>query len=175
MADRMLVIESFEQLDTRKLMDVYAESNEENIDYFFPDAEDRAEALRKVEQGFLDYLRGDFFTGSGRRYYILERDGQWLSALRLYPIRDGLYYLEALETHPAHRRQSCASRLLRALIGELKARGAFRLCDCVGRNNLPSRLCHERCGFRIVGEPGFDWLRGEPDEGTVGMTYEYKL
>ena len=175
MEEKMLVIGSFEQLDTRKLMDVYAESNEENIDYFFPGAEDRAEALRQVEEGFLGYLRGEFFTGKGNRYCVLERDGLWLCALRLYPVEDGLYYLEALETRPDCRRQGCASRLLRALIGELEAQGPFRLCDCVGRRNLSSRLCHERCGFRAVAEPGFDWLRGEPDEDTVGMMYAYKM
>ena len=167
----LLTISRFEELDARKLMDVYGESNEENIDYFFPGAEDRGEALKKVEAGFLDFLRNDFFTKPGNTLRVLEADGLWLSAVRLYPIRDGLYYLEALETHPAYRRQGCAARLLRALIRELEARGSFRLCDCVGAGNLPSRLTHERCGFQVVSEPGFDYLRGEDDEGTVGMAF----
>ena len=172
--EHVLRIESFEQLDPEKLMAVYGESNEENIDFFFPGAEDRSEALKKVEAGFLDFLRNDFFTKPGNAYRILEAEGVWVSAVRLCPIREGLYYLEALETHPAHRRQGHAARLLRALIRELEAQGPFRLCDCVGVHNLPSRLTHERCGFRVVREPGFDYLRGEDDEGTVGMAFVYE-
>ena len=34
-------IESFGDLDGRKLMDVYAEGNEENAEYFHPDEPDR--------------------------------------------------------------------------------------------------------------------------------------
>ena len=169
----ILTIRSFEALDGARLMTLYRESNEENIDYFFPGAEDRAQALRQVEQGFLDYLQKDFFSVPGSEYRVLVEYGVWLSALRLYPVREGLYYMEALETDPARRREGCAARLLEGVIAELKARVPFRLCDCVGVNNLPSLRTHERCGFRIVGEPGWDWLRDAPDEGTYGMEYRY--
>ncbi len=172
--ERVLSFTSFGQLDPAKLMAVYAESNEDNIDYFYPGAADHVQALRQVEEGFLAYLRDDFFSVPGNSCWVLERCGRWLSALRLYPVREGLYYLEALETRPDCRRQGCASLLLHALTDELKTRGPFRLCDCVGLRNIASRRTHERCGFRAVGEPGFDWLRGEPDEGTVGMVYEYE-
>ncbi len=171
---RVLVFTSFAQLDPDRLMAVYAEGNEENIDWFYPGAADRVQALRQVEERFLSYLRDEFFTVPGNSCWVLERDGQWLSALRLCPIREGLYYLEALETRPDCRRRGCAARLLNALIKELKTRGPFRLCDCVGLRNLASRRTHERCGFRAVSEPGFDWLRNEPDEGTVGMEYRYE-
>lgn len=170
----ILEIRSFDELDAQKLMSVYAESNRENIDYFYPGAEDRAEALRQVEAGFLEYLRTDFFCRAGNTYRVLEENGVWCSAVRLYPIREGLYYLEALETHPAYRQRGCAARLLCALTEELARGGSFRLCDCVGARNLPSLRTHERCGFRRVSEPGFDYLRGLPDEGTVGMVYEYE-
>ena len=40
-------ITRYEDLDTRALMDVYAESNFENTDYFFPNDTDKAEAVRK--------------------------------------------------------------------------------------------------------------------------------
>lgn len=170
----ILEISSYDGLDPEKLMAVYAEGNEENIDYFYPGAEDRAQALRQVEAGFLDYLRADFFSRPGSSYWVLEEEDVWLSAVRLSRIREGLYYLEALETHPAHRRQGCAVRLLGAVCDALKKRGSFRLCDCVGVQNLASRRTHERCGFCAVAEPGFDYLRNAPDEGTVGMEYRYE-
>lgn len=167
-------ITSYDKLDPEKLMAVYGESNEENIDYFYPGAADRRLALRQVEEGFLNYLRTDFFSRVGSRYWVLEENGLWLSAVRLSRVAEGLYYMEALETHPAHRRQGCAARLLNAVIEELQRGGSFRLCDCVGIHNLASRRTHERCGFRAVAELGFDYLRGLPDEGTVGMEYRYE-
>ena len=44
------VITSYAALDGPKLMTVYAESNRENTDYFFPDLEDKALAVQKVEE-----------------------------------------------------------------------------------------------------------------------------
>ena len=37
----LLRISRFDDLDERKLMDIYSESNFENTDYFFPDLEDK--------------------------------------------------------------------------------------------------------------------------------------
>ena len=50
----------YQKVDTRKLMDVYSESNYENTDYFFPDEADKEAAVQKVEAGFLDFLKNDF-------------------------------------------------------------------------------------------------------------------
>ena len=169
------IITTYADLDGPRLMTVYAESNRENTDYFFPDLADKALAVKRVEEGFLTFLREEFFTWPGPAYYVLEEAGEWVSALRLNEIEPGLYYLEALETRPDSRGRGFASRLLTGVQESLKREGPFRLCDCVGRRNLSSRLCHERCGFRAVAEPGFDWLRGEPDDGTVGMMYAYKM
>lgn len=42
-------IECFGDLDSGKLMDVYAEGSEENAEYFYPDEADRAAAVQRVE------------------------------------------------------------------------------------------------------------------------------
>ena len=47
------VITTYADLDGPRLMAVYAESNLENTDCFFPDMADKALAVRKVEEGFL--------------------------------------------------------------------------------------------------------------------------
>lgn len=60
-------------LDERKLMDVYAESNLENTDFFCPEEPDKEAAVRMVESGFLDFLKTSSsrsrrpFAGSSRR------------------------------------------------------------------------------------------------------------
>ena len=166
-------INRFEDLDTRALMDVYAESNFENTDYFFPNDTDKAEAVRKVEAGFLDFLRTEFFTREGNVYWVLEENALWLSACRISAVRPGLFYLEALETRPDCRKQGCALRLLTGVLEEMKRDGPFRLCDCVGKGNRASLKTHEACGFRIVSEAGFDYLQEEADNRDYGLEYRY--
>lgn len=170
----LLTLTRFSDLDGRKLMDLYAEGNLENTDYFYPSMTDKAEALRLVEEGFLSYLRDEFFGPAGSTYRIWEENGVWVSALRLTRVEDGLYYLEALETHPAFRRQGYASRLLQGVLDALKAEGPFRLCDCVSKRNEASLRTHLKCGFRIAAEEGIDYLRGEKDERDYGMEYRYE-
>lgn len=160
-----------EEIDGRKLMDLYREGNEENIDYFYPGAEDRAAALVKIEEDFLEYLREDFLGRRKGCYYILEREGTWVSALRLYDVWEGVFYLEALETHPAYRRKGYACELLDSLLEELKKGGAFKICDNVGRKNEASLATHRKCGFSIVRDPGYDYLRQTEEEGTYGLAY----
>lgn len=169
----LLKITSYAELDGRKLMDLYREGNLENTDYFYPDLEDKALALERVERDFLHYLETDFFEKKGNTYWVWEEHGVWISALRLYPISPGFYYLEALETHPDFRRRGYGARLLDAVLAELKARGPFRLRDCVNKKNAPSLGVHEKCGFRIISQAGFNHLSNEPNERCYGMEYAW--
>ena len=169
----LLRITGFAELDGRKLMDVYAESNFDNTDYFFPELSDKAEALRRVEDGFLAFLQYEFFPRAGNVCWVLEEDGVWLSACRTSRIREELYYLEALETRPDRRKRGCAARLLRAVTDELGREGPFRLCDCVSKRNAASLRTHLRFGFAIASEEGFDYLRQEADPGDYGLEFRY--
>ena len=167
------VITTYADLDGPRLMAVYAESNLENTDHFFPDMEDKTLAVRKVEEGFLRFLRDEFFAWPGPAYFVLEEAGEWVSALRLNELSPGFYYLEALETRPDRRRQGCAGRLLREVVDHLKAKGPFRIRDCVSKRNEPSVRTHLACGFTIVSDIGHDYLRNEDDEGDYGFEYRF--
>ncbi|MBP0970348.1 MAG: GNAT family N-acetyltransferase [Oscillospiraceae bacterium] len=169
----LLSITDYNELDSRKLMDLYREGNVENAEYFYPDIEDRQEALRKAEDDFLQYIENEFFPKEQGTYWILEKDGVWVSALRTYPIEEGLFYIEALETRAEYRRMGYASELLEAVKTCLKAEGPFRLCDCVSKKNEPSVRTHLRCGFRIVSEEGFDYIAKESDSRDYGFEYRY--
>ena len=108
----LLKIEKYCDLNERMLMDIYSESNFENTDYFFPDEENKELAVQKVETGFLDFLKNEFFSQNEAAYWIFEENGVWHSALRTCKVLNGLYYLEALETRPDSRKKGYASLLL---------------------------------------------------------------
>ncbi len=167
----ILHIPSFAALDGGRLMEIYREGNEENARELWPELAP-AEGVARAETDFLDYLQSSFFIRSGNEYRVLEEDGCWKSALRLYPVGEGLYYLEALETRPECRRQGCAARLLRGVLRELEESGPFVLRDCVGKANLPSLRTHESCGFHIAEQNGVSLLTGETNEYTYGMEYK---
>ena len=166
-------ITEYQNVDTRKLMEVYSESNLENTDYFFPDEPDKKAAVQKVEEGFLDFLKNDFFNQADAAYWILEINGVYVSALRTCMIREGLYYLEALETRPDSRRNGYGTLLLSGVAASLKEKGPFRLCSCVSKKNTASLKTHEKSGFRIVSEKGYDYLNGEADDHDFGLEYSY--
>ena len=169
----LLKITEFQDLDERKLMDIYAESNLENTDYFFPDEADKTISVRKVEEGFLEFLKNDFFGKAGASYWILEENDVWVSALRISRIKAGLYYLEALETRPDQRGKGYGSALLSGVVDTLKDEGPFRLCDCISKKNTVSLKTHEKCGFQVVSEAGYDYLQEEADDRDFGLEYHY--
>ena len=128
----------------------------------FPDVSAIEKVLRQLI--FSTRRHSEFFSQSGSEYWVLESDGVWVSALRLSRIEKGLYYLEALETRPDCRRQGHAARLLDGVIDELKKAGPFRICDCISKRNTASIRTHEKCGFIIVSEAGYDYLLNESDD-----------
>ncbi len=169
----LIRITEYQKVDNRKLMDVYSESNYENTDYFYPDEKDKNVAVQRVEEGFLDYLKNDFFNETDATYWILEIDDAWVSALRTCRIQEGLYYLEALETRPDQRRKGYGVKLLSSVADSLKEDGPFRLCSCVSKKNIASLMTHKKSGFQIVSEEGYDYLNKEADDHDFGLEYRY--
>ena len=172
---KLLCFERFEELDFPKLMEIYRESNLENIPYFFPEETDRARGLRRVEAGFRDYLKDEFFTERGRRYYVLADGERWASALRLCPIpgKERAWYAEALETAPDCRRRGYARKLLELLCYALAKGGPFELTDSVSRGNLPSLGFHESTGFTVFQEAAVNPLNGEENPRAKGLRYRF--
>lgn len=133
------------ELNFDQLMAVYAEGNEDNARRKYPYLEP-SEALRRVEADFRDYLREDFFTQPGAVYCLAELEGTYVSVLRLEPYEDGLL-LEALETHPAHRRKGYAKALIRAVQQTLPGQ---RIYSHVNKRNIASLNTHKACGFHKI-------------------------
>lgn len=168
----LIALKSYQEIDPRKLMDLYREGNEENIDYFYPDCKDRAKALKEMEASFLEYIEKEFFAEPGNVYYVLEKDDVWVSTLRLY-VRDGYYYLEALETDPNYRKRGYASEILLAVFEELKKDGSFIVRDSVNKKNVASLATHKKCGFEIEQQDAVNDLTGEVNPKSYGMIYRW--
>lgn len=130
-----------------QLMQVYAEGVEDNGKEFYPDLSENQQILR-AEQDFYAYLQTGFFSQPGDLYCIWEEKGEYVSALRLQRYQDGLL-LEALETHPNHRRRGYACRLIRAVLEELHPE---KLYSHIGHRNLASQATHLKCGFRKISD-----------------------
>lgn len=160
------------QLDDKKMMAIYAEGNLENTEYFYPEIKDKVEAVKKVEHDFCNYIKTEFLDGKNI-YYVWKENGVWISALRLYNIEDRFYYLEALETNPQYRKKGYATQLLTAVINEMKLKGNFKICDCVGKRNTASLNTHKKCGFHIVSENGYDYLQNKIDDHCYGLEYSF--
>lgn len=139
------VARKMNELSFSKLMEVYEEGNLENGQNFWPE-ESQWRQIALAEEAFYDYLRQVFFQTDGASYLIWEEDGRYLSALRLEPYRDGLL-LEALETHPKHRQNGHAVRLVSAAVAYAES---TKIYSHVGKKNVPSLRTHEKCGFQIV-------------------------
>ncbi len=154
------------ELSFGKLMEVYAESNLENGQEFWPE-ESQPRQIAMSEQNFYNYLQQVFFRTSGAFYAVLEQKGQYVSALRMEPYRDGLL-LEALETAPEQRCRGYAKVLIQNV---LKHTGNTKIYSHVGKRNRASLRTHESCGFRIVSD-GAVYADGSVNRRSYTLCYE---
>lgn len=170
----MLVFDSMNSGGYAKLMELYNEGNRENVAYFKSEAKTAEEieaAVQEIETGFITYLKDEFFLLEDARYYVLEEEGQWVSALRINREQD-YYYLEALETHPDHRRRGHAAKLMELVLEQLKQQGSFILRDAVKKTNIPSLKTHEKCGFTVEREEAV-YPSGQVQPNNYGMIYRW--
>ncbi len=146
----LLLLNKLVQIRFQELMGVYGESNAENAEAFYPN-EEKGIALNRVESDFYQYLREVFFAVDGAVYAILEEEGEYRSALRLEPYRDGLL-IEALETHPEYRRMGYGKKLIQSVQSALREREPVVLYSHIGKRNTASLKTHLACGFQRISE-----------------------
>lgn len=139
------IVRSMKELNFAQLMAVYAESNRENSDEFYPQLSP-GERLLQAEQDFYGYLRESFFKTEGAYYALWMENGTYVSALRIEPYKDGVL-LEALETAPEQRCRGYAKQLMEAVLA-----GEKKIYSHVGKRNFPSLRVHAACGFQRISE-----------------------
>lgn len=163
----LLIVDRLKSLSFGSLMELYRESNQWNGEEFYR-LETPERQLALAEERFYQYLREDFFSKPGAKYYIWMESGEYVSALRLWRWQDG-FLLEGLETKPERRRKGYAARLIQG-VQELALPGT-RIYSHVSRKNLASMSLHEGCGFRVVQESA-RCLDGSVSSGIMTLCWE---
>lgn len=156
------------ELNTDQLMSVYLESNCADGKAFFPDL-NGSEQLKKAENTFLSYLREIFFHQPGAFYAIWIEAGDYRSALRLEPYKDG-YLLTALETAPEFRRKGIAFRLTTEALTFLRSRGVKKVYSHVKKHNFASLGVHSKCGFQCISESA-TYIDGTVTQNSCTLCY----
>lgn len=132
------------ELNFDKLCTVYRESNARSGAEMYPNEEMPA-ALRQAENDFEAYIRQDFFRVPGAFYAVWEEDGDYRSALRMEPYRDG-FLLTSLETDPGYRRRGYAQKLIR----DVTAFADRPVYTHIHKQNKASIAVHQKCGFERI-------------------------
>ena len=161
----LICAKTFRELDFDSLMGVYLEGNLENAEDLYPN-ECPEKQIELAKRDFGCYLRESFFIQDRACYWIWSEDGAYRSALRLEPYADGLL-LEALETHPEHRRKGYAKKLISAVLEQLPT--GTRIYSHISKRNTPSLATHGACGFYKLLDYSVD-TDGERYDHQVTMT-----
>jgi len=164
----LILANEFRQLRLAELMGVYADSNAEKASEW-PNLP-RMFALQMAEQDFRQYLQEVFFRTPGALYAVWEESGNYVSALRLEPYKDGLL-LEGLETAPAHRKKGYAATLIRAIQDHLAAQGSVKVYSHVNKRNIASLRTHEECGFSLISDHAV-YISGSVDYRCATLLYQ---
>lgn len=167
-----LILNSFSQIDRTKLMELYHEGNVENVAYIQPPCNDIAKGIKIIEDGFMDFLKNEFYHLSEAKYYILEENDKYLSGLRLNKI-DDFYLMEALETAPQYRKQGFACKLINDVKKSFENKGEFVIRSNVSKKNIASINTHKKCGFIIEKDYGVNYFDNEKRENCYTMMYSY--
>lgn len=140
-------------IDFDKLMEVYYESNMENIEkssYFSVESIDafrEKEIFDNYKKDYINYLKEDFLANKENYIAIIRNKDTYLSALRLHYEED-CYLIEALETNPDFRNRGYGEKLLKSVLIKFPKKTVFN--SEVGLNNKKSLGLHKKLGFKIL-------------------------
>lgn len=142
---RLIISNKVGKVDLDRLMEVYRESNYENMISLSYDC------LDDLESAYKEYLKKDFLENKDNYLAVLANGESYLSALRLHR-EDGGYLIEAIETKPEFRNLGYGLSLL--FLVRKRISEAFYLRSEVSENNIKSLNLHKKLGFVGKGKIG---------------------
>lgn len=161
----LFIATKMSELSFSQLMEVYQEGNSKNGEELWPELP-AGQRILQAEQDFYGYLTQVFFPTTAAVYMILEKNGTYVSALRLEPYQDGIL-LAALETRPDCRGMGYATELVRRAVAE---RSGMKIYAHVGKENVASLRVHLKCGFQRIHEYAM-YLDGSANQKCCTFLY----
>lgn len=137
---KLIITNKIERIDLDSLMEVYAESNRENLEKF------AYKNLDDLENAYKEYLSKDFLNNKDNYLAILSDGKNYLAALRLHR-EDGGYLIEAIETREDYRKKGYGFKLL-SLVIDWTCEDLYLRSE-VGEDNIKSIGLHKKLGFKI--------------------------
>ena len=164
------IVDSFNQLPFAALMKIYKEGIEENGLEKYPNLP-LVQQIAEAEQDFYAYL-AIFFRQADSHYFLWEKDGRYVSALRVEPYDDG-YLIAALETEPSHRNCGYAKTLLQEVLIWLDKHNPAPVYSHISNANKPSLAVHKAIGFSEF-LPYSRYVDGSVSHNAITMRYMKK-
>ena len=137
-------------IDLERLMDIYEESNWENLSMVKSDNKDISDKnilYQKVRTSYKSYIQNEFLKNGNNYLAILKDEKNYLAALRIYD-EDDFYLIEALETKPEYRRCGYGENLLREAFSFFEKGREIR--SEVSLTNKKRLDLHKKLGFKII-------------------------
>lgn len=144
-----VITNKIEGINLNKLMDIYEESNRENLSMVESDPGEKTDKnilYQKVRASYKSYIKNEFLKDRKNRLAILIDGEKYLAGLRIYD-EGNFYLLEALETNPIYRRMGYGERLVREVLKALEKGKEIRAG--VSFSNKKSLALHKKVGFKI--------------------------
>lgn len=154
----VVITNKIEGINLDKLMDIYEESNRENLSMVESDPGEKTDKnilYQKVRESYKAYIKNEFLKEGKNRLAILIDGEKYLAGLRIYD--DGKFYLlEALETNPIYRRMGYGERLVRQVVKSLEKGKEIRVE--VSLSNKKSLAFHKKVGFKPKTKEENHWV-----------------
>ena len=162
------MIRSIQDICYSQIMRVYEESNIRYGKAQYPRLPAGLQ-LMTAEQDFYGYLQ-DFFCTKGAACAVWFEDGEYKSALRLEPYRDG-YLLAGLETAPKERGKGYAKMLVREALSDFRKTSDLPVYSHVEKSNIVSLKLHKASGFVCIRESA-DYIDGTHHEDAFTLVWK---
>ena len=153
-----VITNKIEGINLDKLMDLYEESNRENLSMVESNPGEKTDKnilYQKVRESYKAYIKNEFLKEGKNRLAILIDGEKYLAGLRIYD--EGKFYLlEALETNPIYRRMGYGERLVRQVVKSLEKGKEIRVE--VSLSNKKSLAFHKKVGFKPKTKEENHWV-----------------
>ncbi|WP_311491382.1 GNAT family N-acetyltransferase [uncultured Anaerococcus sp.] len=153
-----VITNKIEGINLDKLMDLYEESNRENLSMVESNPGEKTDKnilYQKVRESYKAYIKNEFLKEGKNRLAILIDGEKYLAGLRIYD--EGKFYLlEALETNTIYRRMGYGERLVRQVVKSLEKGKEIRVE--VSLSNKTSLAFHKKVGFKPKTKEENHWV-----------------